>query len=221
MKPVFQVLFAVIVIVALGALILSFSLDGIVKSNIESTTSEMLDTSVEVNDVSISILDGTGTIDGITIQNPEGFSDNPAIKLQQIQMDVDLYSLLSDTIVVKELRIQKPELFVEQKADGNNLNALNQKLQTQPPSETSMVIDYLLVADGRVTLTADIGEEKTVEGEFSKIEIEGIGRQGNNTMSQAMQQILEPILQRALQEAVEQGLMDKAKDALQDLLKKD
>lgn len=218
MKPVFQVLFALIIIAALGALILSFSLDRIVKSNIESTTSEMLDTSVQVNNVSISILDGTGTIDGITIHNPDGYSDKPAVKLQQISMAVDLSSLLSDTVVVKEVRIQKPELYFEQKAGGNNLNALTEKLKTQPSSETSMVIDYLLVADGQVTLTADIGKEKTVKGEFSKIKIEGIGRQGNNTMEQAMQQILEPILQRALQEAVEQGLMDKAKDALQNIL---
>ncbi len=218
MKPVFQVLFALIIIAALGALVLSFSLDGIVKSNIESTTSEMLDTSVDVNDVSLSILDGSGTIDGITIHNPEGFSDKPAVKLQQISMTIDLFSLLSDTVLVKEIRIQKPELYFEQRKSGNNLNALNEKLSEQPSSETNMIIDYLLVADGRVTLTADIGEEKTVEGEFSKIEIEGIGRQGNNTMEQAMQQILEPILQRALQEAVKQGLMDKAKDALQDLL---
>lgn len=218
MKPVFQALFAFIVIAALGALILSFSLDGIVKSNIESTTSEMLDTSVEVNDVSISILDGSGTIDGITIHNPEGFSDQPAVRLQQINMKVDLFTLLSDTVIVEELRIQKPELYFEQTPKGNNLNALNQKLSEQPSSETSMIIDYLLVSDGRVTLTADIGEEKTVEGEFSKIELEGIGRQGNNTMEQAMQQVLEPILQRALQEAVERGLKDKAKDALENLL---
>lgn len=222
MKPVFQILFALILIAAVGALILSFSLDGIVKSNIESTTSEMLDTSVEVNDVSISILDGEGTIDGITIHNPEGFSDRPAIQLKQIHMKIDLSSLLSDTMIVEELRIQQPELYVEQSASGNNLNALNQELQTQPPSETSMIVDYLLVSDGRVTLTADIGKEKTVEGEFSKIEIEGIGRQGNNTMEQTIKQILEPILQKALQEAVEQGLMDrakeKAKDALENLL---
>lgn len=72
MKPVFQVLVALIVIFAIGALVLSFSLDGIVKSNLEDTTSEMLDTAVEVNEVGISILDGSGTIDGFIIHNPQG-----------------------------------------------------------------------------------------------------------------------------------------------------
>lgn len=218
MKPVFQVLFVLIIVTTLGALILSLSLDGIVKSNIESNTSEMLDTSVEIDDVTISILDGSGTIEEITIHNPEGFSDNPALQLQQISMKVDLYSLLSDTIVVKEIRIQKPELYFEQKAAANNFKALTDKLDDSSTSETNMVVDYLLVENGRVTLSADIGEEKSVEETFSKIEIEGIGRSGNNTMEQTLQQVLEPILERAVQEAVKQGLMDKAKDAMQDLL---
>ena len=218
MKPVFQVLVALIAIVTIGALVLSFTIDGIVKSNIESTTSEMLNTSVTVDDVSLSILDGNGSIDGITIHNPEGFSNNPAIQLQQISMSVNLSSLLSDTVIVNELRIQQHELYFEQKATGNNFNALTENLSGTSESDYNLIVDYLQVNEGRVTLTSDIGEERTAEAGFSQIEIEGIGRQGNNTVEQTMRQILEPILQKALQEAVERGLMDKAKEKLQDLL---
>ena len=219
MKPVFQGLVALIAIGAIGALVLSFTIDGIVKSNIESTTGEMLDTSVEVNSVSISILDGKGTIDGITIHNPEGFSDNPALKLQQISISVALSSLLSDTVIVKDIRIEKPEVYFEQKTSGSNLDALTDKLGgSSSESGVSIVIDHLLVQDGHVTLTADIGEKKTVEGSFSSIELNGIGRSGNNTMEQAMQQILKPILRKASREAVKQGLLNEAKDKLKDLL---
>lgn len=219
MKPVFQVLFGLIIVAAIGALALSFSIDGIVKSNIESTTSEMLGTSVDVDNVSISILDGRGTIDGFTIHNPKGFSDKPAVKLQQIKMKIDLYSLLSDTVVVKEIEIQKPELFFEQRVSGNNLNALTEKLGGDTSSEINLVVDRLLVESGSVTLTADIGkEEKTLAAEFSAIEIEGIGRDGNNTMEQTMRQILEPILKKAAREAVKEGLLDVAKDKLKDLI---
>ena len=218
MKPVFQVLFGLIAIATIGALILSFSIDGIVKSNIESTTSQMLSTSVEVNDVALSILDGSGTIEGLTIHNPEGFSDNPAAKLQQISMQVDLYSLLSDTIVVKELQVQRPELYYEQKISGSNLNALTDNLSGGSSSGTSLIVDHLLVENGRVTLTSEIGEDKTVKGNFSTIEITGIGRSGNNTMEQTIKEILDPILKEAAEEAIKQGLMDKAKDAVKDLL---
>lgn len=218
MKPVFQALFGLIAIAAIGALILSFSIDGIVKSNIESTTSKMLNTSVDVDDVSLSILDGSGTIEGITIHNPEGFSDNPALKLQQISMTVDLYSLLSDTVIVKRIAINKPEVYFEQKASGSNLDALAANLGGSSSTETNLIVDYLLVEDGNVTLTTDIGGEKTAEASFSRFELKGIGREGNNTMEQTMQQILEPILQKAAREAIKQGLLEKAKDKIKDLL---
>jgi len=218
MKPVFQVLFGLIAILTLGALVLSFSLDGMVKSNIENTTSEMLDTSVEVNGVAISILDGTGTIKGVTVHNPEGFSNNPAAKLQQISMKVDLYSLLSDTIIVKEIQIQKPHFYYEQKVSGSNLNTLTDNLGGSSSSGTSLIVDHLLVENGRVTLTAEIGGENTVEGNFSNIEVEGIGRNGNNTVEQTIKEILEPILKKAAEEAIKQGMMDKAKDAVEGLL---
>lgn len=218
MKPVFQVLFALIIIGAIGALVLSFSLDRIVKTNLERTTGEVLQTTVEVNEVSISILDGTGTIDGITIHNPKGFSDTPALRLQQISIAIDLSSLLADTIVVKNIEIQHPEIFVEQKARGNNLNTLTKQLDAAEPSGINVIVDYLLVEEGQVTLHSDIGEERSVQGKFDRFELTDIGKAGNNTMEQTLQQILEPILKRAAREAVEQGLLDEAKDKLKDLL---
>jgi hypothetical protein len=218
MKPVFQVLVAIIVIFAIGALVLSFSLDGIVKSNLESTTGEMLGTSVEISDVDISILDGTGTIEEFTIHNPEGFSDNPALRLQQINIEIDLSTLLSDTIVVNSIEITQPNLFFEQKVEGNNFNALIEKLDETEPSDINLVVDYLLVEEGQITLTSDIGEEKSVQGKLDRFELTDIGREGNNTMEQTLQQILEPLLKRAAREAVEQDLLDVAREKLQDLL---
>ena len=218
LKPVFQVLFAIIVISAIGGLILSLSIDSMVQSSLESTTSEVLNTSVDVEDVSISLLNGSGTITGFTIHNPEGFSDKPAAKMQEISIKMKVSSLLSDTVIVDEVRIQKPELYYEQKATGNNFDALTGSMGGASSSDTNLIVDYLLVENGQIALTADIGSEKSVMAEFSKIELEGIGRNSSNAMEQTIQQILKPVLEKALQEAATQGLMDKAKDALKDML---
>jgi uncharacterized protein involved in outer membrane biogenesis len=218
LKPVFQVLFAIIVIGAIAALILSVSIDNMVQSSLESTTAEVLNTSVDVESVSISLLNGSGKIKGFTIHNPEGFSDKPAAKFKEISIKMKLSSLLSDTVIVGEVRVRKPELYYEQKATGNNFDALTGNMGSSSSSETNLIVDYLLVENGQVTLTADIGSENSVMAKFSKIELEGIGRTGNNTMEQAIQQILKPVLEKALQEAATKGLMDKAKDALKDML---
>ena len=218
LKPVFQVLFAIIVISAIGGLILSLSIDSMVQSSLESTTSEVLNTSVDVEDVSISLLNGSGTITGFTIHNPEGFSDKPAARMQEISIKMKVSSLLSDTVIVDEVRIQKPELYYEQQATGNNFDALTGSMGGSSSSDTNLIVDYLLVENGQIALTADIGSEKSVMAEFSKIELEGIGRNSSNAMEQTIQQILKPVLEKALQEAATQGLMDKAKDALKDML---
>lgn len=218
LKPVFQILFAIIVIGAIGALILSLSIDNIVESSLEETTAEVLNTSVDVTDVSISLLNGSGTIKGFTIHNPEGFSEKPAAQLQEISIRMKVSSLLSDTVVVEEVKVQKPELYYEQKATGNNFDALTGNMGGASSSGTNLIVDYLLVENGQVTLTADIGSDKSVMAEFSKIEMKGIGRSGNNTMEQTIQQVFKPVLEKALQEAVTQGLMDKAKDALKDMI---
>ena len=218
MKPVFQALVAIIVVAALAALGLSFTMDSIIESNIESTTGKMLDTSVEVNNVSVSILDGTGTIDGITIHNPEGFSDKPALELQQISLALDPYSILSDTVVVKRVEIEDPQVYYEQKVSGSNLDALSGNLGGGSSSSVNMVIDYLLVQDGSVTLSTEIGGNKSVQASFDRFELEGIGRQGSNTMDQTMRQVLEPILRKAAQEAVKGGLLNKAKEELKDII---
>jgi len=218
MKKVFDALVIIIVVGIAGLAILSYSLDGIVKSQIEDIGSQMLKATVKVDDASVSILDGEGTIKGITIHNPDGFSDNPAVQLKQISVKIDLSSLLSNTVVVKDIRIKKPEVYFEQKISGSNLNTLKDNLGGGSTSGVNMVVDHLLVEKGQVTLTADIGSKKTVKAEFDRFELSGIGRSGDNTMEQTMQQILEPILQKAAREAVKQGLLDEAKKKLKDLI---
>lgn len=218
MKPVFQGFFALIVIALIGALVASFSIDGIVKSHIQNSASKTLDTSVNVDNVSISILDGNGNIEGITIHNPDGFSDSAAVKMKKVSIKMDIYSLLTDTIVVNEVRIQQPELYFQQKASGNNFDALTKNMEGSSSGGPSIVVDHLLVEDGKVMLQTDIGGDKSAHGTFSKIEINDIGRQGNNSSKQVIKEMLRPILKRAATEAVKSGLMDKAKDAVKDLL---
>lgn len=219
MKKLLSIVGVLIGILLIGLIVLTYTIDGIVKSNIEDTGSSMLNTTVEVDDVNISLFDGEGTIDGITIHNPEEFSDSSAMQLQQIQMKVDVLSLLSDTIVVDSLIIQEPEIFFEQTTAGNNLNALTQNIDMESESETNVVIDYLRVNQGLVKARTAIGEEeRSAQAEFEQFELTGMGRVDSNTMKQTLRQILEPIIERAAQEALKEGLLEQAKDRLQNLL---
>ncbi len=207
----------VLVVVFLG---ISLSLDGMIKSSIEETSSDMLQVEVDVDDVAISLFDGRGTIDGLMIQNPKGFADRPAIQFKQIKLKIDLATLLSDTIVVNNLLIQNPSVYVEQTTEGNNLTTLQDRLGSSSGESynTYMVIDHLLINESHVQLKSTIGEERNVEATITKIELTDVGRSGNNTIKQTTRQILEPVLKKAIRQAAKQGIKDLVKDKVQDLL---
>jgi hypothetical protein len=219
MKTFLKVLAVLAVILIIGFVALSLTLDGIIKSNIESVGSDLLQTDVQVEDVSVSLFDGKGHIDGITIENPEGFSDSAAVKLQAIDIEMDLSSLLSDTMLIDSLIIQQPEVYVEQTLQGNNIKALQENLAQSSTSESGgLIIDYLLVEDGVVTLSTNIGGARTAQVELERFEQEAIGRAGSNTVKSSVQQILEPVLEHAAREALEGGVREKVEDKLKDLL---
>jgi uncharacterized protein involved in outer membrane biogenesis len=217
LKPVFKVLTGLVAVAVIGLLIFSLTVDRLVKRSIENAGSEMLNTPVEVKDLSLSVLDGSGTIDGIFIQNPEGFSDEAVLNFRQISMKLNVSSLFSDTVIVEELIIDNPELYLEQQGVDNNIDKLVKNMEPSSSGDTKVIIERLVVNEGYVKLSSDIGEERTAEGTFSKIELADVGRQGN-TLQQVMEQVLRPVLQVAAQEAVKEGLMDEAKNKLQDFL---
>lgn len=211
--------FGALIIVLIGAfIVLNFSIDGIVKSNIEESGTELFQTEVNVGNVNISLFDGSGEIYDLSVANPEDFSDEPAIEMGEIRIKVDLMSLLSDTIHVEEVNITNADLFFEQQGVGINLRKLNQNMDLAEDEEGSvMVIDHLLVDGATVRVSSTIERERTAEATLESFELNGIGRQGNNTVKQSMQQIMDPLLERAIQEAVSRGLLEQLENKIQDL----
>ncbi len=211
---------AAFIVVLIGAfIVLNFTIDGIVKSNIEETGTELFQTEVDVGNVNISLFDGSGEIYGLSVANPEDFSDQPAIEMQEIRIKVDLISLLSDTILVENVNITNASLFFEQRGFGINLRQLNQNMDlTADEDDPAMIIDHLLVDGATVRVSSTIDRERTAEATLESFELSGIGRQGSNTMKQSMQQIMEPLIERAIQEAVSRGLLEQLENKVQDLL---
>ncbi len=200
----------VLVIIA-AILMITLSLDGMIKSGIEENGSELLQTQVTVDKVSVSIFSGSGTISGFTIQNPEGFSNEPALYIQEISMNMDIWSLFSDQIVVNEVMVKSPDLFFEQIGAGVNLKKLNDNmdLASEESSETSLIIEHLLVEDGKVTVSTSLERERTTEATLDEFTLNDIGRDGNNTIKQTVRQVLKPLLQKAITEALKSGVTEQ------------
>jgi hypothetical protein len=126
LKPIVLGLAAVVVIgVGYGAYYLLSNLDSIVKSAIEQYGSEITGTRVRVGSVKISLTEGRGTIRGLRVGNPSGFSNDDAFSLGEITLDLDSGSITKSPIVIETLTIAAPQVRYEMTANAkSNVDAI-------------------------------------------------------------------------------------------------
>lgn len=128
----------VVLIVAAVAILLAM-LPRIVKSQIEKNGSEMLGQSVTVNDVQLSLFDGSATIAGIAVANPEGFDADRIFDFDGFSAEVSLPSLMADPLTIERLSLRggTANLQVTKEGKQNLRELLRPMLEKaeEPPSE--------------------------------------------------------------------------------------
>lgn len=211
-------------ILVVGFLLLTLSLDYLVKSEIETIGTEMTQTSVTVDNVSVSPFSGTGSIEGLKVKNPDSFESEYAIVIQSFDISIDIGSILSDTVMINEIVIGEPALSVIQKVPENNLrilmNNMNRAMGEGSSSSSAMIIEQLLIENGRVTVTPNIGGERSGTVQMGTIEMQGVGREGSNATKEVVRKVASKLINEALTSALSgqlDGLKDKAKDAVKDI----
>ncbi|MBI2814067.1 MAG: hypothetical protein HYX71_07265 [Opitutae bacterium] len=117
---------AVLLVVYVG---LTFSLGSIVKAGVNSFGPKLTQTRVELAGANISPLTGSGTLTGLTVGNPKGWSDNDAFRLGKVQVDVQPFSILGDHIVVNEISIDGPEFLYETKIVASNIKDMLKNIE--------------------------------------------------------------------------------------------
>ncbi|HKK25366.1 MAG TPA: hypothetical protein VJ941_07030 [Gracilimonas sp.] len=212
--------FAVVLLSLL--LVITLSLDGMVKSGIERNGSELLQTRVTVDNVNISLFSGSGTINGFAVQNPENYSDESALYIEEASIKIDVTSLLSDRIIVNEIKLNNPEILFEQKGIGINLNTLSDNMdidsqETPEDSETNLIIDHLKIIEGKVIVNSTLNRDQTTEVSLTDLTVNDIGRDGNNTVKQSVKEILRPLFQKAIEDALKSGVTEQIEDKVRDL----
>ncbi len=234
-KKIIYAFAGLLLLAVAGALVLTLTIDGIVRSSIEQIGSEMTETRVTVDGVSLSLLSGEGTITGFRVGNPEGYATAHALAVNDVYIKLDVRSLLTDEIVVEQIRVAAPFIVVEQKLTGNNLqtilNSINRKAAKteapdapteKPPEETTdtrLVITHFLLTDGSVNLYTGIGGERKARVSMSAVELHDLGRDDSSPAAeQVIRQIAEKIIEQALKASVGSGL-EQIRDAIEDLFR--
>ena len=100
----------VVIVIAVSVYLWS-SLDSLVESAIEKYGSQVTQTRVEVAGVKLALTSGEGTIQGIQIGNPAGFSRKHIFTLGNVSVTVDPKTVTEDVVVIDKIIIQEPQIF--------------------------------------------------------------------------------------------------------------
>lgn len=108
----------VLVFIAAAVYYAYSSLDTIVKAAIERYGSELTGTAVHVESVDLALTKGEGTIRGLRIANPPGYSRRDVFELHEITLSLDPMTVRQMPIEIRRIAIADPRVRYELDAKG-------------------------------------------------------------------------------------------------------
>ena len=196
---------AALVLLMIGAGIVSLGLGRIVKTAVEAAGPRVLGAPVTLGLVTISPLSGSGTLRGLIIGNPAGFKSAHAASVVSIELQVKISSLLTDTIVIERLAVRDPELIWEIGQGSSNLTRLQRNAQeaavryggegSEGPRSMSapdkngksLLIKDFSVTGGKVGLSATAFGGQGLNAPLPDIHLTGLGGKGRSPAEVASQ----------------------------------
>ena len=214
-----------ILLVAVGLVFLWTNLNWFVKNAIEHYGSEVTKTSVRVASVSIKPTEGKGTIEGLTVTNPKGFTSARAVSLGSIMVRIDPRTVTTSPVVIDDVRISSLQVVYEMDKSGtSNIDVLKKNIASsggntgkqsadkKPGKETKLPIKKLTVENGRVDVLVSALGTRPQTVTLRRIEITDIGGQAGATPDQIARQVLNAIVTEVTREVADAGarqLLDK------------
>ena len=211
----------VVLVVAVGGGLyyLYSNLDSLVKTAIESVGGDATQTKVSVKDVKLSLTSGEGTISGLLVGNPKGFSTPQSLSLGSVSVKVDTDSvkkMISDPkspVLIKEVAINAPAITYERSATTGNLETIQQNVtkyagidQSKPAAKPSsggkedpkFIIENLYVRDGKIAISHSALQGKTLSTGLPTIHLKDIGKdKGGASPAEIADKVLGAITQQA------------------------
>jgi hypothetical protein len=138
------VVLVVLVVVVVGA-IGYIAVDRIAKAGIEQGGTHAMGVETKLDGIHVGLFSGSVSMDGLSIENPEGFKADHFMSLGDGSVDVTLGSLMGDKVEVPMLQLNDIDLSLEK--DGGKANY-------------QVILDHLAsVSGGQNEPVEDTGEE--------------------------------------------------------------
>jgi hypothetical protein len=118
-----------LIILLAGYFVAAYALGSVVKAGVNQVGPGITQSKVELAGANLSPLTGAGTLTGLAVGNPKGWSEANAFYLGQVSIDVEPLSVFGDTIVINEIIIDQPEFLYETKFISSNIKDLLKNIE--------------------------------------------------------------------------------------------
>lgn len=224
------IVLAIVAIVVVAALyFLVANIDAIVEAAIEKYGSRAAGTKVEVASVKIRLRQGEGSISGLNIRNPSGFSTPSAFTLGDITVAIDIGSLTKDPIVIDRVAVAAPRITYEVNEAGKaNINQIKKNLeqyQGKPAArekaegEKNFLIRNLIIEGGEVDVRVAALPERPMSAKMPRVELTNVGGKDGASPAEIASQVLSPLINRAVQAAARTGVEQYVGKSVEDVKK--
>lgn len=158
------------------------ALDSLIKATVESVGPKMTRTEFTLDEVDIRLLSGYGKLSGLLIGNPEGYSSDFAIKIDEALLDLHPGTLWNDKLVVESIQVISPEIIFEGGATNNNLREIVRNIEefVGSPDEREQLdrrlqVNHFLLSEAKVHLRLPLFGKRNLTLTAPEIELHNLG----------------------------------------------
>ncbi|HOB33194.1 MAG TPA: hypothetical protein PKH32_09990, partial [Verrucomicrobiota bacterium] len=219
-KLLVRILIGVVVLLVLAVVGIGIFLDGIAKRGIETVGPQITKVSVKLDGIDLSPLSGGGTVKGLVVGNPEGFTTPQAISVGSATLSLKPMSLLADKLVIRKIEVIAPEITFEGGFKGNNLSQILANVneaaggtgdtteETEEAATRKLQVDDFLIRDAKLHVSITGMGGKTFPVALPPIHIENLGQGPDGiTTAELVRLVLSEVEKYAVQ-AAEKGLAE-------------
>lgn len=226
LKKALIIIGIVLVVLIVGV---ALFLGPIIKTGVETVGPQVAGVEVKLDKAGVNLLTGNVKLKGLVIGNPEGFKTPSLMELSKFVVDLKMSSLFTDTIVIKQIHIDGPQITYERALKSSNIGALQKNLapaEDAPDEEPEekvakektapakkVVIEDFLFENGKVNVSITLAGGKQLTVPLAPIHLEDIGKESDGaSITEIVNEVLGAITQSVGEAVASSG--DLAGDAL-------
>ncbi len=215
----------------LAASLLLYRLDTLITSAVNINGPELTGTEVHTDDVRVSFLSGRATVTKFLLGNPKGCRSAHAATADSITVDLDIGSLLRDTIVVKRVEVVQPDIIYEKRGGTDNFKVIARHAEQKAKEKglvsgdtddkkpgKKLLIREFIVKGGRVTLYTPDLPSGAASAAIPDMHLRNVGKDGaepSAVFSQVLASLYDRLTMPIVVDSLNRSLLDARKTAEQ------